>query len=247
VPPPKASRAMIAVFNDMPSAAKAASAIISSLLMPCTMEFMDKATISYLEAEKKLGLPANAGAVLLLEVDGHNDQVADDYAAVEKVLKENGCGEIIELTDAEKKKNIWEARRVAIKTLAAVKPNILMENVTMLRSKFPALVSGVEKIAKDHNLTMATFGHIGEGSLHPCILFDKNDKDEWARVEKAADDLFNLANGLGGVLAGKQTIGSAKKQWLEKESASGSIMLSRRVREALDPKGLFNQERLVGA
>lgn len=247
VPPPKASKAILAVYNDAQTAAKSAFAVVSSGLVPCTMQFLDKATIGYLEAATKPGLPADAGAILMVEVDGHPDQVVDDYAAVEKVLKDSGCAEIIELADADKKLNIWEARRTAVKTLAAIKPSFVMEEINVLRSKIPSLIAGLEKIAKDRKVAMAVFGHIGEGHLQACILCDKNDKDEWARTEKAADDMVNLTISLGGRLSGSQVIGIAKKQWLEKETANGSIMLSRRLRNALDPKGLFNPDKVVGA
>ena len=247
VPPPKASKAMMALFTDMQSASKAVAAIISAHVVPCTLEFLDHATINYVEDYVKIGLPRDAGAMLLVEVDGHPAQVEDDAAVVEKVLKDCGSTEVVVAKDAEQKKNIWEARRVAIPALARAKPTFMMEDVTVPRSKIPAMIAGLEKIAKDRNVTIATFGHAGDGNLHPGILCDKRDKQEWARVELAVDDLFNLGLELKGTLSGEHGIGLAKKQWLEQETSRGSIMFSRRLRNAFDPKGLFNPEKIVGA
>lgn len=247
IAPPKASKAMMAIFKDMQSASKAVAAIISSHVVPCTLEFLDHATINYVEDYVKIGLPRDAGAMLLVEVDGHPGQVADEGVIVEKVLKECGCIEVVVAQTAEQKKNIWEARRVAIPALARARPTFMMEDVTVPRSQIPAMIAGLEKIAKDRNVDIATFGHAGDGNLHPGILCDKRDKEEWVRVEKAVDDLFNLGLELGGTLSGEHGIGFAKKQWLEKETSRGSMLYSRRLRNAFDPKGMFNPGKIVSA
>lgn len=247
VPPPKASKAMMALFKDVQTAGQAVAAIIAAHIVPSTLEFLDHATINYVEDYVKIGLPRDAGAMLLIEVDGHPAQVVDEAAVVEKVLKDCGSTEVVVARDAEHKKSIWEARRVAIPALARCRPTYMMEDVTVPRSQLPAMIAGLEKIAKNRNVTIATFGHAGDGNLHPGILCDKRDKEEWARVELAVDDLFNLGLDLNGTLSGEHGIGLTKKQWLEKETSRGSIMFSRRLRNAFDPKGLFNSEKIVGA
>ena len=186
-------------------------------------EFLDHATINYVEDyENRPALRRRRHAAG--GSDGHPAQVEDDAAVVEKVLKECGSTEVVVAKDAEQKKNIWEARRVAIPALCRAKPTFMMEDVTVPRSKIPAMIAGLEKIAKDRNVTIATFGHAGDGNLHPGILCDKRDKQEWARVELAVDDLFNLGLELKGTLSGEHGIGLAKKQWLEQETSRGSIM-----------------------
>ena len=247
VPPPQASKAMMAVFDDVQKASEAVSRIIAARILPCTLEFMDNMTINLVEDDVRIGLPREAQAILLIEVDGHAGQVADEAQVVEEQLKKSGAIQIAVAKDAAEKNKIWEARRVAIPALARAKPTFMMEDVTVPRSKIPAMIAGLEKIAKDRNVTIATFGHAGDGNLHPGILCDKRDKQEWARVELAVDDLFNLGLELKGTLSGEHGIGLAKKQWLEQETSRGSIMFSRRLRNAFDPKGLFNPEKIVGA
>ena len=246
VPPPKASKAMMAVFDSMEGASQAVAGIIAAHVVPCTLEFMDRATINYIEDYVKIGLPREAGAMLLIEVDGHPAQVADEALIVERVLKDCGATQVVVAKDAAEKARIWEARRVAIPALARCRPTLMLEDATVPRSKIPAMIKALEAIAQRHNVTIATFGHAGDGNLHPSILCDRRDKEEFARVERAVDDLFNAALEMGGTLSGEHGIGISKKKWLEQETSRGTLRFSRRLRTAFDPKGLFNPSKIVG-
>ena len=246
IPPPKASKAMMALFKDMDGASQAVAGIIAAHVVPCTLEFLDHASINYIEDYVKIGLPRDAGAMLLIEVDGHPAQVEDEAVIVEKVLRDNSATEIVVARDAVEKSRIWEARRVAIPALARCRPTLMLEDATVPRSKIPAMINALDEIAARHNVTIATFGHAGDGNLHPSILCDRRDKEEFSRVERAVDDLFNAALELGGTLSGEHGIGTAKIKWLEQETSHGTIMFSRRLRKAFDPKGLFNPSKIVG-
>ena len=246
IPPPKASKAMMALFKDMDGASQAVAGIIAAHVVPCTLEFLDHASINYIEDYVKIGLPRDAGAMLLIEVDGHPAQVEDEAVIVEKVLRDNSATEIVVARDAVEKSRIWEARRVAIPALARCRPTLMLEDATVPRSKIPAMIKALDEIADRHNVTIATFGHAGDGNLHPSILCDRRDKEEFSRVERAVDDLFNAALELGGTLSGEHGIGTAKIKWLEQETSHGTIMFSRRLRKAFDPKGLFNPSKIVG-
>ena len=215
-------------------------------MVPCTLEFLDHASINYIEDYVKIGLPRDAGAMLLIEVDGHPAQVEDEAVIVEKVLRDNSATEIVVARDAVEKSRIWEARRVAIPALARCRPTLMLEDATVPRSKIPAMIKALDEIAARHTVTIATFGHAGDGNLHPSILCDRRDKEEFSRVERAVDDLFNAALELGGTLSGEHGIGTAKIKWLEQETSHGTIMFSRRLRKAIDPKGLFNPSKIVG-
>lgn len=170
VPPPKASKAMMALFKDVQSASKAVAAIISAHVVPCTLEFLDHATINYVEDYVKIGLPREAGAMLLIEVDGHPAQVADEAVIVEKVLKECGSTEVVVAKDAERKRTFGKRAAWPFRALARCRPTFMMEDVTVPRSQIPAMIAGLEKIAKNRDVTIATFGHAGDGNLHPGIL-----------------------------------------------------------------------------
>ncbi len=246
VPPPKASKAVMAVFNDMQEAADAVAGIIAAHVVPCTLEFLDNQTIVRVDDYTKAGLPRDAGAILLIEVDGHPAQVADDAEIVERVLKANNAREVHVAKDAAEKTKLWEARRMALPVLARCKPTTVLEDATVPRSQIPAMVKAVNDIAAKYRVEVGTFGHAGDGNLHPTFLCDKRDKEEFARVEEAIDEMFDVALKLQGTLSGEHGIGTAKAKWMEKETSRGTILFSQRLRRALDPKGLLNPSKLVG-
>ena len=246
VPPPKATKALMAVFADMQNAADAVAGIIAAHILPCTLEFLDNNTIIRVDDFTHAGLPRDAGAILLIEVDGYPEQVEDDAAAIAKVLEANKATEIHIPKDAQEKARLWEARRQALPVLARARPTTVLEDATVPRSQIPAMLKAVNDIAAKYKVEVGTFGHAGDGNLHPTFLCDIRDKDEFHRVEEAVDEMFDIAIKLHGTLSGEHGIGTAKAKWLEKETSRGSIMFSRRLRKALDPKGLLNPTKLVG-
>lgn len=245
VPPPKASKALMAVFNDMQDAAEAVAGIIAAHVVPCTMEFLDNNTIVRVDDYTKAGLPRDAAAILLIEVDGHPAQVADEAQAVLKVLEKCKARGVYVAKDAAEKFKLWEARRMALPVLARCRPTTVLEDATVPRSKIPAMMKALGEIAAKYKLEMGTFGHAGDGNLHPTILCDQRDKEEFHRVEQAVDEIFDVALKLHGTLSGEHGIGTAKAKWMEKETSRGTIMFSKRLRKALDPKGLLNPTKLI--
>lgn len=245
VPPPQATRALMAVFADMQDAADAVAGIIAAHILPCTLEFLDNNTIVRVDDFTHAGLPRDAGAILLIEVDGHPAQVADEAAAVEKVLHANKATAVHVPKDAQEKTKLWEARRQALPVLARARPTTVLEDATVPRSQIPAMLKAVNEIAAKHKVEVGTFGHAGDGNLHPTFLCDIRNKDEFHRVEEAVDEMFDVAIKLQGTLSGEHGIGTAKSKWLQKETSAGTIEYSRRLRNALDPKHLLNPTKMV--
>lgn len=225
----------------MNKASETVASIIAAHIIPCTLEFLDNACIRYVEADAKIGLPTEAGAILLIEVDGgHAQLVEDDAAKVIEICKKVGATDVRIATNEDEKNKIWAARRNALPALARAKPTTVLEDATVPRSKIPDMVAAVNNIAKKYKLEIGTFGHAGDGNLHPTILCDKRDKEEYARVEAAVDEIFDVALKLQGTLSGEHGIGIAKAKWMEKETNRATIEFSKNLRRALDPKYLFN-------
>jgi len=246
VPPPLAAKAMMAVFDDVNKACETVAAIIAAKIVPATLEFMDNFTIRTVEDFAHAGLPVEAQALLLIEVDGHPAQVAEEAEKVEAICKKLGAQRIQVAKDANERNKVWEARRAALSALARVSPTTVLEDATVPRSKIPAMMVALEGIAKKYKLTIGTFGHAGDGNLHPTILTDRRNKEEWKRVEEAIDDIFDVALGLGGTLSGEHGIGIAKSKYMEKETSRATILYSRRLKKALDPKGILNPGKIIG-
>ena len=244
IPPPKASKAMMAVYDNMNDASETVAGIIASHIVPCTLEILDRNCIKYVEADSKVGLPVEAGAILLIEVDGgHPQLVEDDAAKVIEVCKKCGATDIRIAQNAEEKFKLWEARRNALPSLARARPTTVLEDATVPRSKIPAMVAAVNEIARKYKLEIGTFGHAGDGNLHPTILCDRRDKEEFHRVEEAVDEIFDVALKLQGTLSGEHGIGMAKAKWMEKETNRATIEFAKSIRRALDPKYLFNASK----
>lgn len=246
IPTPQASKAMMAIFDDMNKASETVSAIIAHRIVPVTLEFMDNFTIRAVEAFSQVGLPVDAAALLLIEVDGHPVQVEEDAAKVESLCREMGAMRIRVAQDAAERDKVWEARRAALSALSRVKPTTVLEDATVPRSKIPAMIRAIEEIGQRFALTIGTFGHAGDGNLHPTILTDRRDHEEWQRVEKAIDAIFDRALALGGTLSGEHGIGIAKSRYLEKETSRATIVYSRRIKAAMDPRNILNPGKIIG-
>ncbi len=245
VPPAQAAKSMMAIFPSMKAASETVAAIIANKIVPATLEMMDNFTIRAVEKFRGAGLPVDAAALLLIEVDGHPAQVEDEAAIVEKICKANGATELKVAKDAAERDAVWQARRDALPALAKLKPTCVLEDATVPRSKIPAMIEALEDISKKLDLTIGTFGHAGDGNLHPTILTDKRDKAEWARVEKGIDMIFDKALAMGGTLSGEHGIGLAKAKYLEQETSRGTLEYARRMKSVLDPKGILNPGKIL--
>ena len=246
IPLPTYRKALMAVFDSMGQASEAVAAIIANRVVPATLEFLDNFTIRAVEDFSHVGLPLDAGAILLVECDGYPGQVDEDSTKVEKICQELGATSIRAAKDAKERDDVWAARRAALSALAKLKPTLVLEDATVPRSKIPAMIHALEQISKEFDLTIGTFGHAGDGNLHPTILTDRRDTREWARVEAAIEAIFDRALALGGTLSGEHGIGIAKSKFLEQETSAATIVYSRRIKAALDPRNILNPGKIIG-
>ncbi len=247
IPLPKARKSMVAVYKTIEQASETVAAIIADRIVPATLELLDNFTIRAVESYSKAGLPVDAGALLLIEVDGHPGQVEEDGLRVEALCRKLGADSVKVAADDQERDRIWAARRSALSALAKLKPTLVLEDATVPRSKIPAMVKSLQEISKKYDISIGTFGHAGDGNLHPTILTDKRNKEEWHRVEQAIEDIFDRALELGGTLSGEHGTGLAKAPFLEKEVGRSSILFSRRLRKALDPNNILNPGKVTGA
>jgi len=142
--------------------------------------------------------------------------------------------------------SIWQARRDALPALSRQRPTTVLEDATVPRSKIPDMVRAINGLAQKYDLAIGTFGHAGDGNLHPTFLTDRRDETEFGRVEKAIDELFEIALALGGTLSGEHGIGTAKSRYMEQETGPGTIRLSRAIKKCLDPENILNPDKIIG-
>ncbi len=244
IPKPSAKRTMVATFARMDQAAEAVSAIIAAQIIPCTLEFLDRMTIHCVEDYAKIGLPLDCDALLLMETDGHPAVVADEAAHMEKCCRACGCLEVRLAKDDAEADQLAGARRSAFSALARVAPTTILEDATVPRSELARMIRFVQAIAAKYQLKIGTFGHMGDGNLHPTFLTDERNSDEMHRVEEAFKEIFEEAVLLGGTITGEHGVGLAKKSFLPKFLGEAQMRVMRELRKALDPKGILNPGKM---
>ena len=244
IPKPAAKKTMVATYSAMDAAAQTVSDIIAAQIIPCTLEFLDRTTIHCVEDFAKVGLPLDCEALLLMETDGHPAAVDEEAAKMAELAKKNGAMEVrIAKDDAEATK-LATARRSAFSALARVSPTTILEDATVPRSELAKMVRFVEVIAKKYNLRVGTFGHMGDGNLHPTFLTDERNTAEMHRVHEAFKEIFDEAIRLGGTITGEHGVGVAKKDFMPKFLGDASLRVHRELRKVLDPHGILNPGKM---
>jgi glycolate oxidase len=244
IPKPAAKKTMVATFSQMDKAAEAVSAIIAAQIIPCTLEFLDRTTIHCVEDFAKVGLPLNCEALLLIETDGHPAAVADEAAQMEKICREKGAMEVRVAANDEEGTKLATARRSAFSALARLSPTTILEDATVPRSELAGMIRFVDAVAKKYKLRIGTFGHMGDGNLHPTFLTDERNKEEMHRIEEAFKEIFDEAIRIGGTITGEHGVGVAKKSFLPKFLGEAQMKVSRDLRRTLDPNGILNPGKM---
>jgi glycolate oxidase len=247
LPRPKARKTMLALYDSMEKAAETISAIIAAKIIPCTLEFLDKMTVRCVEDYSKIGLPTDVEAVVLMETDGHPVVVEEEAAQMMALARANGASEVRAAENEQEGAKLAAARRNAFSALARVRPTTILEDVTVPRSELARMVSFINEVAQRHNLLIGTFGHLGDGNLHPTFLTNERDHEEMHRVEAALEEIVDETLKLGGTVTGEHGVGLAKKGFLRRQLGEGSFELMRTVKKALDPQGLLNPGKVFDA
>ena len=245
IPAPKFRRSMLGTFKQIADAGNAVAGIIKAQVIPATLEIMDRMTVKTVEDFAHVGLPTDVEALLLIEVDGMAEVVVENEAASVAAVIEANRGELrLATSDAERDK-LWAARRAALPALASLNNTVVLEDATVPRSRITDMLVACEHIGRKYNLTLGTFGHAGDGNLHPTILADKNNKEEMARVHKAVDEIFATALSFGGTLSGEHGIGIAKMKYLGNELGQSGLDMMKSIKMALDPHFIMNPGKMV--
>lgn len=245
IPPPKTKQTFLAYFRDIRAAGEAVSRIIAAQIIPATLEIMDHTTINCVEDYAKIGLPREMAALLLIEVDGHPATVEEEAQGVLRVLEAVKAAEIHQARTPEEANKLSAARRTALSSVARVSPSTILEDATVPRSHLAETFGEIERLKEKFGIKVATFGHAGDGNLHPTALADERDPDEIARVHAFFDELYEKVLSLGGTVSGEHGIGLAKKEYLLRQIGPGGMGVMRRLKQAFDPRGLLNPGKLI--
>ncbi|MEJ2247916.1 MAG: FAD-linked oxidase C-terminal domain-containing protein, partial [Acidobacteriota bacterium] len=235
----------LAEFYSLVNASRTVNAILSTGIVPATLELVDQTAIACIEEAMQLGLATDVEASLIIETDGSDEQtVVREIDAVCRICKENSARSVKVAKSEEERNGLWKARRSVGSSLARKAPNKLGEDITVPRSAIPEVVQKIRDISNKHRLPIVIFGHAGDGNLHPNILFDRRNPQEWAKVEQMMGEVFDVALSVGGTLSGEHGVGILKRPYFKKALGPVSVDVQRQIKQALDPLNILNPGKI---
>lgn len=244
VPKPEAVRTIMAVYPRLDDAAETNAAIVARGVTPATLEIMDQLALRTVEEYLRIGLPVEAEAVLIIEVDGFREAVDRQAAIVAEICREMGASEVRVARDETEREEMWRVRRSVSTAITRIKPTKIGEDITVPVQQIPEMIRKVQYLRQKYGLDMVVYGHVGDGNLHPNIVADQRNKEEMARVEAALEEIARIALGLGGTLSGEHGIGTLKAPYLEMAVGDVGVDVMRSIKRALDPHNVLNPGKM---
>ncbi len=242
---PKLSKSAMGVFPTVQSAMEAVFKTMASGVTPVAMEFLDNLSICAVEQKFHKGLPTDAGAVLITTVDGNLDEeLTNQLKIIKNSFYENGCTEFKIAKDKEEGDALWFARRNASQSITIYGSKKLNEDITVPRSKLPALLEEVAKISKKYGVKIPCFGHTGDGNVHTNVMVDGSNKKQLEIGHNAIVDVFKATVRLGGTLSGEHGIGLSKAPFMNLAFSESEINLFRSIKKAFDPNNILNPGKM---
>jgi glycolate oxidase len=244
LPLPEATRTVRATFKTMRAACACPTAFTRARLTPVAIEVLDRNAIRAVESEFAFGIDPDAGALLLVSVDGPRDEVEREARLVEEVVKESGGYDVLRSESKEDEDRLWDVRRAlspSIKKFGTLKFN---EDVVVPRSRVPELIERVEEIGRRYGTFVVNFGHLGDGNIHVNFMCERTDADAVARARSAVVETFAASVNLGGTISGEHGIGYVKAPYLDMALDAETIEAMRRIKRALDPRGILNPGKM---
>ncbi len=244
LPKPRAVKTMAVFFDSIDLAAKAISSVMKQAIIPRCVEYLDEASINLVRQFLSFELPKMTKALLILELDGAEDQVEREAEQIKAFCSSAGAIEVIVAADQTEAQKLWEARKALSPVLYKIAPNKINEDIVVPISKIPKMVEVTRKIQKESGLTVVSFGHAGDGNIHCNIMYDKQDRDQTIRAEKAVDDLFTATLALGGTITGEHGVGITKMKYLSREIGSLELELMKGIKKVFDPDNILNPGKI---
>jgi glycolate oxidase len=227
-------------FKSIVDAAEAVTGIIAAGIVPAALEIMDQKVIQAVEKFVSAGYPLDAGAVLIVELDGLPAGVAREVEIVERVGADNGVGTVRVAADNAERELIWKGRKNAFGAIAHIKPGYYLHDTVVPRTRLAEVIEQVNAAAERHDLIVMNVFHAGDGNLHPLLVFDPREPGTLERVHAAGEEIVRIAIEAGGVLSGEHGIGLEKRRFMSLLFSPDDLAAQRALRDAFDPLGRAN-------
>lgn len=246
IPKPEAKKTILSIFPKLDGASDTVPAIIGKGIIPACLEIMDDVAINCVENQRHLGLPKDAEAILLIEVDGDKEVVERQALIIAKICEENGASEVKVAKDDKEAEQLWVARRAVSAAVLQLNPTKISEDATVPRTQIPEMIRRLKQIGVKYNLPMTVYGHAGDGNLHPNIVTNLRNPEEMERVEKAVEEIFKVTIELGGTLTGEHGIGLMKAPFMKLQFTPEEIYYFKQIKHAFDPNDILNPGKIFG-
>jgi len=244
LPKPETCRTMLAFFTDVSEAVLTVTSIIHRGIIPTILEFMDRVCLDSIREHMEIPIPADAGAMLLMEVDGDSLSVEQGSRKIQEVCEERRAISFEKASTPEEAERLWQARREISPSLYKLRPHKTSEDVVVPRSRLPELISALHELSARYDLPLPAFGHAGDGNIHVNIMHDKDNPREREKVVPLVRELFERVLQMGGTITGEHGIGITKAPYLEMEIPKPGLELMIRIKKAFDPKGILNPGKI---
>ncbi len=244
LPMPETTSTVRASFKTMKEACEVLTKFTPEGLLPMAMEVIDRNCVGAIEQNYAFGLSKDAGAILLVAVDGAKEQVEKDAQLIEKILKENGGFDVLRSANKEDEDKLWDVRRVISRSLMKYGTLKINEDVVVPRSRVPELIAEVEEIGLRHNTFVANFGHAGDGNIHVNFLCNREDAESIARARQCVKETFALSVELGGSISGEHGIGYVKAAYLDMAIDAPTLEVMKAIKKVFDPNGILNPGKM---
>jgi len=242
---PQDVRTLLAIFDTPEQATQAVSDIVAAGIVPAALEMMDAVILQTVEDAFHFGFPRDAGAILIIEVDGIADALAAQVSRAVDICERNKSREIRQASGAKERANLWMARKKAVGTLGRLAPSCVTQDCVIPRSKLPDVLSKIADIGRRYDLRIANVFHAGDGNLHPVTLFDERDEDQVKRVMEASHEILELCVGVGGTLTGEHGIGIEKRDYMPMLFSAETLQTMADVRAVFNASGLCNPGKIL--
>lgn len=244
IPKPEETQVIMAYFDTVEDSIYVVNKIIEKQVFPATIDFMDKNAIQTVEKFYPTGLLCDKESALIIELDGYNTEISRQRETICEILRTNNATNIQYSRTKEEAEHIWAARRSSMAACTKLKPNVTTDDIIVPRSNLAKLVKGVQDICTRHNLTVCLVGHVGDGSVHPQIPIDYNNKDEYKHYKIAKSEIYQLTARLGGIISGEHGIGLEKKAYISQVVDGGALGYMRQIKKIFDPKNILNPYKI---
>ena len=244
LPKPAAVKTMAVFFDQIALAARTVSAVMKQTIIPRCVEYLDEASLALVKERLSFSMPERARALLILELDGSENEVEKASRSVKAFCLKNGALEVKIAQNSRETAALWQARKTLSPILYKIAPHKLNEDIVVPISKIPEMVKAIEGIQKTSGLTVVSFGHAGDGNIHCNIMYDRTDPDQSVRAHQAMDDLFGHTLRLGGTITGEHGVGITKMDYLPKEIGPEELALMKGIKQVFDPGNILNPGKI---